>query len=295
MGRMFEKMEEDGNQTIFLVFDSVADQTRFLRKRTESWDDTVVKFSDSDFVGRRFRDSEDAFRAVERPWSEGLHYIDEMVALLSDVDIPEIKSRKRKSEFSDNEDGDFDFERYQEGDPNHFRESSREAGHDTFGIVTIWADMTTAFNVGPKEALWRCAAAIALASFFEEKGYQTEIWGVNGTNGVFTDGDNGFFATKTKSPEDPFDLGTLSSTMSTWFYRTACFSTFVQTADMKECDTVDGLGVVRNVTEDDLDEIQIDEHRIFISGCFSEHGAVDVVESEIRKLVDRQKQDNQDD
>ncbi len=221
----------------------------------------------------------------QKRWEHGVDVFLSFVERLSKIDIPELKSRKRRTEYS-SEGDDVDVERMTQGEEKYFKETKREQSTGSTEL-TIFIDTSTPFSVDSDDVLWRGAAALALAHILEKKGYTTEIWVVNGSTlyqnkpsmPVYT-------ACKLKGCGDPFDLTTLVNVVSGWFYRSAIFTLIRTIGAMSKNVVKEDLGSYSPPTQKELDCLSLDLNRIYISGVFSFSGACNLVESEVRKLAE---------
>lgn len=221
----------------------------------------------------------------KKSWKHGLEVIQLFNERLSNIKIPELKSRKRQTKF-DTDGDDVDLDRLRQGDEKFFRKSEREQSTGSTE-VTIFIDTSTAFSVDNDDILWRGAAAISLASILENKGYKCEIWVVNGSE-LFANkpGKPIFTACKIKECSSPFDLSSLTNAVSGWFYRATTLTTLRTISKITGNDLAWGLGSCSSPKPIHLDKLSIDENRIYVSQVFTFSGACQLIEREIIKLAE---------
>lgn len=264
-------------------FDSVAQYNGFLNKDLAK----LVEVTDSSFLGREFDSFDEVQTALDEVWKEGIEIVDMFTERLRKIEFPAIKEVKAKKSFN-SEDGEIDFERMLAGNPNYFLKVDREKTEGPT-TVTIVTDMSGSGWVDAMDMLWRGAAAIAMTYLLEEKGYQVELWVCKGSQFMVEHPDRCIFQTvQLKGCGDPLDLGTLTSAVSAWFYRTETFLMAHTIADL-EGKTVKGTyGRPVSPTEADLDLITTDQKRIYSTGVFSFDGACQLMEAELKRIADEE-------
>lgn len=258
----------------------------------------VQTYSDpQDFPKGNMNDTEGAFsqgvttyeqlqKKMNEAWVEGMEIMFAFVEKLQATEIPEIKSCKRVTRYTQEETDDVDFDKMMAGDAAFYRKTSREqtGGPPT---VTIFIDTTTPYTMDASDVLWRGAAAIALAKKLEEKGYQTEMWVVNGSKLFANDPMRVMTACCLKRPSDPIDVSTLVNIVSGWCYRTLIFN-LLYTICRKSNKSVEyGLGSCVTPTQADLDLLSQDGNRCYSAGAFSFSAALNIIESEMQKIAEK--------
>lgn len=221
----------------------------------------------------------------QKRWEHGVDVFLSFIERLSKIEIPELKSRKRRTEYS-SEGDDVDVERMTQGEEKYFKETKREQSTGSTEL-TIFIDTSTPFTVDSEDVLWRGAAALALAHILEKKGYTCEIWVVNGST-LYANkpGLPVYTACKLKGCGDPFDITTLVNVVSGWFYRSAIFTLIRTIGSMGNNTLKEDLGWAASPSQKELDCLSLDLNRIYISGVFSFSGACNLVESEVKKLAE---------
>jgi hypothetical protein len=237
------------------------------------------------FIGRGdIRSYEDFEKTTEQLWQEGMEVLNMYLERLSKAAIPELKSHKRKIEWSWDDDGsgEFDPDRAAQGLPP-WRKSTREQNTGPTE-VTIITDSTAQWSMDSTDILWRGAAALAMTKLLEDKGYKVELWVASGST-LFMGRPYGVvLACNLKRCQDPLDMSTLVNTVSGWYYRTGTFAC-MRTICLKCNERIaDGLGTVYSPRGGDLDEISQDELRIYSSGVFTFNGALNMILAEVNKF-----------
>jgi len=239
-------------------------RTQFVGADLPTWDSAIAKYS-----------------AV---WEHGVQTVQQFVEKLESADLPDVKSHARRTVFHEDDGDEICIDRLRSGQ-SFWRKSERQV---TIGPteVTIITDMSTYSSVRSDDVLWRGAASIALAHLLESKGYRVELWAVDK-----------FLTTHQKQhvidgvclkrTSDALDVSTLSSFVSSWFFRTLSFvvrKTFA-VVDLKVVHGPDH-GYPRVPTAAELDYFSRDENRIFISGVFSFHDALSLIKHSLERLSD---------
>lgn len=272
----FRHIKVNGTLREIYAFDSMASVNRFCSPNK-------YKKGGSGFVGREMSDSwADVVETSNEKWEEGMDILLTYVNKLKDVELPKIKSRNRSSSFDFSGDGEFDFERFMEGEA-FTRKDERESSSGP-PTITITIDTSTPYHHDSLDILWRGAAALALAAKVEKNGYRAEIWVINGSK-LFYGSPHGIMtACLLKRPEDPMDMSTLVNTVSGWFYRSITFCLLDSVCEYANMPTAAGYGPVYNPTMDDLKELSLDINSVYVSGVFSFNGAYQMVLAELEKF-----------
>ncbi len=238
------------------------------------------------FVGRSFSSWDKFIEICNEAWEEGIQVMEKYVEELKKIKLPEIKDIKRKRSFNDFEGDDIDLQKLLSGEPFWVKTQREQTeGEPT---VTIFIDTTTSWEKQSKDILWRGAVAIALAVVLEERGYQCEIWVVNGSK-LFQENRNSGVMTscRLKGCGDTLDTSTLINVVSGWFYRTSTFA-LLDTICAKNDKTAEfGYGSCYTPLPEDLDLLSRDQNRIYSSGIFSKGGAIEMMEHRLTQLAER--------
>lgn len=276
----------EATEARMFVFDSVAQMTTYA-------DETLYEKQKAAFVGMELETFKDVEARSSTAWGDGLMVLEEFVKRLRAVEIPDLKSRKRRTTFQMADGDEIDLEKMQAGEA-FWRKTSREqqAGSNE---VTVVIDTSTPFHMASADILWRGAAAIALTQILEEKGYQVEVIVVNGSRLFAEDAYPVVTAVRLKAPSDPLDTSTLVNAVAGWFYRTATF-TLMYTLCKRHGKTPQwGLGSCYSCKEADLDLLTPDDQRIYSCGIFTFNGAADLMIGELQRLaVDPNKAEDAD-
>lgn len=268
---------KNGERDMF-IFDSMTDLTNFT-------DGNKYKQQGrASFIGEQGLDTwEQVEKRSNRVWAEGLYILQEFVAKLKNAKLPELKDKRRKVKFNNDDGDEVEYDRMMNGE-DFYRKSERQ---DTDGVtdISVYIDTTTSAMKQSKDILWRGAAAIALTHILEERGYRVELWVVNGSKLYANKHTQVMTSCCLKRAGDVLDMSTLINTVSGWFYRTAIFTLLDTITAWRGEKTEYGFGSCYTPTETDLDQIQKDDHRIYSSGVFSFDGALSMIEAEIEKLI----------
>lgn len=245
-------------------------------------DKDTFKAGRSSFVGANIDSWEELQEMQTKAWDHGIDVLTAAVERLRKESIPDLKDHRRKTTFSMDEGDEVDPEKMMQGEA-YWRQATRE-DHEGPTEVTVITDTTTECGKDSDDILWRGAVAIALAIVLEEKGYKVELWVANGSNLFARKSTAVMTACCLKRPQDPLDISTLVNTVSGWFYRTATF-TLLNTICRKCNEEMSmGYGYCREPQPADLDELSMDDLRIYCSGVFSFSGALDCIKAELNKF-----------
>lgn len=256
------------------VFDSVVEWIESAAKG-------AFKYYTESFVGMYLPTWEHVERQCNKVWTEGLTILSEMVSQLDSIELPEVKDRKRRVRFSEDDGDEVDYDRLRSGQP-YWRTSQREE-IDGPSTMTVIIDTSAPASVPTRDILWRGASAIALTKILESKGYQIELWVVKGNKNV----ENTIQACCLKQPGDPLDESTMIAAVSGWFYRTVVF-TQIKTLNARHSgQRIVRLGSPFTPTQSDLDCLTTDENRVYSAGVFSQKGAIELMEAELSKIGER--------
>lgn len=261
------------------LFDSMVEVFDYINPKLS---DTYLQ-AGSGFIGEKFESWADVQNKAKSAWDYGMSVLQSFVERLQKIDMPELKSRKRRVRFNTDGGDEVDIERLLTGQP-YWRESRREESSGPTE-VTIVMDATATAGVAADNILWRGAAGVALAQILEQRGYLVELWIVDAGK-LFADSQNQvIIACNLKRPQDPLDVSTLVNVASGWFYRTVTFTLMASICEKTGHPLSPGLGRVYMPKPADLDAITPDELRIFSAGVFTFSGAVQVIEREMQRFA----------
>jgi hypothetical protein len=209
------------------------------------------------------------------PWPAGMDVVENFARRLRDVELPQLKERRRRLRFGEDHGDEVDLDRLRAGQP-YWRLSVRE---DYSGPteVTVVADLTAPRAVGADDVLWRGAAAVALTKILEEKGYAVELWAVEGAAHHYPECmKDTTVAVRLKRPGDVLDVSTLTNVVSGWYYRTLFFALLRGIGEDQGL-SPDWFNLSRTPDAADLDAISHDRNRVYVSGVFSFDSTVRVI------------------
>jgi hypothetical protein len=237
------------------------------------------------FMGEDLPSWDHVMKRSSRVWAEGMFTLNQFLDRLRKVEIPEIKSRKRKTQFSEHGGDEIDLDRLYAGQP-YWRESKSEAvtGPTT---ITVIIDTSTSSSVDAKNILWRGAAALALTEILEEKGYSVEIWVIAGETSWSGCQTAIYKACRLKCCSDPLDCSTLINSVSGWFYRSATFTLMKSIATHCKKTARHSLGSPCTATQDDIDHLTTDQNRVYSSGVYTFDGACDLMVAELTRIAEQ--------
>jgi hypothetical protein len=280
-----QKVISKSKATMFL-FNSVTELTDYT---DESLFEGVV--GSASFVGQKFDDWSDVEERSSTAWAEGLMILEAFIERLRKVEIPDLKSRKRKTHFDAAEGDEIEIEKMYAGEA-FWRKTEREQQAGSTELTVI-IDTSTPASVSTDDILWRGAAAIALTQILEEKGYQVEVLMIHGNYLFANDVNPVVTACRLKAPSDPLDTSSLVNAVAGWFYRSACFTLMMTHCKNEKQQAAYGLGRSYSPNAKDIDEITPDDSRIYASNVFTFNGAADLMINELTKLAqDPNKQAN---
>lgn len=269
------------NGNLIVKFDSMVDLADYSRKSKDA--ELKVILARSSWVGREFKELEQARKAAVELWENGMDVLAMFVERLSKIELPQLKSKKRTTTYSDTEGDEIDMDRMAQGLP-YWKKTTRE---DTTGPaeVTVVIDTTTSSGYDPDDILWRGAAAIALTKILEEKGYVVELWVVNGSYLFINQRFPVMTACCLKKTSDPLDTATLVNMVSGWLYRTITFSVLYAICEEHKEEVNPTLGMCYEPKPADLNVLTTDDYnRIYASGVFSFSAACSLIEAEVARI-----------
>lgn len=261
----------------------------------EFTDKTLYKHRDPSWVGEDLMSWEDVEKRTKEAWEFGAEVVNSFVERLikEETDaIKAVKSRKRKTSFSEDEGEEFDYERFMNGEKfwKHTKRETREGANE----ITIVVDTSTPSFQSTEDILWRGGAALALTKILEERGLLVELWMTNGSKLFMGDYHSVQTLCRLKECSDPLDIQTICNTLAGWFYRSATFALLETLCKYKGVEPAYGYGSVAPPTQADLNEITLDDHRIYIKDVYSFSAAVSCVTSEIARVAASSKYMQQD-
>lgn len=214
---------ETRDNTEFIIADSVSELAAAVADGTANHPAPFeLSFDREHFFGRTFADFDEVRRATTEKWDEGLAVVERMLDDLKAVSLPQPRSRRRRTRFSEDNGDEVDFDRLRDGRP--FWRTSRRENSKGPGTITIIANMDAACTVSPQDVLWRGAAAVALTHLLESAGYRVELWTVNPSREAWQDKTQIFAAARVKAHGEPLDMGACIAAVSAWFLRTVGFA-----------------------------------------------------------------------
>jgi hypothetical protein len=243
------------------------------------------KKQSADFFGEQLGTWEQVQKRIDRDWAEGMYILNKYLERIKKIKLPEIKSRKRKTTYSEHGGDEVDFDRLYAGLP-FWRTTVREDS-DGPPTITVVVDTTTPYDEKVENILWRGAAAIALTEVLEQKGYAVELWVVNGSKLYKGENTKVLTACNLKKCSDPLDTSTLINTVAGWFYRAVIFTLLYTICDEQGKQPEYGLGRCTTPTQNNLDKLTTDANRVYIAGVFSFDGAMSVVQAELKNLAEK--------
>jgi len=246
--------------------------------------------SESFLSGERLPNWDDVIKRTIRPWAEGAFIINEFVQKLQAIELPNLFSHRRQVMFNDEDGDEVDYDRLISGEPM-WRKAERELATGPTQ-VTVFVDVSASGSVSGENIFWRGAAAVALVSLLEKKGYSVELW--------MTDG--GQFLAKTcrvnrncrtleavclKRGSDTLDIMGICNSLGGWFYRTVIFTLMSTIADKIGEKLASAYGPAIVPSQNQFDELSVDELRITVAGVFSFNEALECVKGELVKISKR--------
>lgn len=184
-----------------------------------------------DFLGRELGGISGLMEKIDGVWQDGLDTLAEMMKQLRDVEMPSPVQRTRRTRFNEDSGDEVDHDRLRAGNPEFWRDSFRQPCYGS-PVIVINAMIHMPCSLEHGQAIWRGAAAIAMATILESAGYSVELWA---TNEVIAGdkhcpgGDSAgrcFATVKLKAAGDPINESSLVNAISTWFMRTMFFSSY---------------------------------------------------------------------
>ena len=261
------------------VFDSLADMVAACQAiPAERSIHGSCNIDSAKFVGRRFRDADDALAALQTAWSDGIEIVERMGRELDGANLPKPTSRRRKMRFSESDGDEVDYDRLRCGQ-DCWRTTRRQSTSGP-ATITVVVDVCANARVKHSDILWRGAAAVALTKRLEEAGYRVELWAVALSVENYYKV-SGFNAVCLKRPGDPLDESSLINAVSGWGFRSlwflaSCFGSL---------EINPSLGKARAPTSDELDRITPDAKRVLIADAWTYSEAVSLIRQTIHRIT----------
>jgi hypothetical protein len=281
--RHIETHKPGQSKTEYYIHESVGELVEFAKAvpqhRYHAFDHANAEHSS--FTGRRFADWSAVWQATQTAWQDGIAVLERMLAEISDAVLPKPVSRKRKSQFREDDGDELDYDRLRTGQA--FWRTTRRTNTKGPATITVLVDVCANARVNHTDILWRGAAAIALTKILEQAGYRVELWAVEKTRGLWgARGEiDGMQAVCLKRPSDVLDCSTLIGAVSAWFFRTVLFR--VDCCGQHQIDS--GLGHHAVPNSNDLDEITPDRNRHLVADAFTYDAAVAKVRQVLNTLT----------
>ena len=210
------------------------DMQSLLKEAEKAEELRPYSISSGSWVGRDFSDMESghtmrgAFEGVKAPSQQDIDLVKAMSESLSPffgkIGIKSIANEMKWQERR----GRVSARKLLTGESRYRR--GRKKVKDSFngGVFTIVVDIGGNSGVKPIDLFWRASSALACAEVLEKLGYRVNIWGATNGTGVrrSTEGrpsTNMEVCWKVKDAKQPFNIGTCSAGLSSWFFRSVCF------------------------------------------------------------------------
>ncbi len=249
-----------------LIWDDVSENVRAVEKAAL---EDNLKHMDADcfleeLTGRGgITNWAEACLAVEKPWEEGIEIVQGMIETLERSELVPPHSIRRTPTWND-QDGDFDLDRFTGGDPYFRGVAKRDVTGQQF--VTILVQVGANANASPHRMLWRGATAIALTHLLEAEGYSCEILIYDYSWRIFNSGRNLMTACWVKKAHHHLDISALTVAVSGWYQRVITWATY----GMIQGQTPSrGFGKERKVPEHLIRHLTTDENYMKIEDVWS--------------------------
>lgn len=232
------KKSIDGTHRV-AAFDSLLDMVNCAAAQNPRW----FNGHSGSWVGRYFYGWPDFKEKWDRPWADGMRTADAMRKEIA-AQVPEPPKVVRRRRLRSETDGEFDFDRYLEAEPDFYTATKRaEAAGPT--TLTVLCHLGGVAKHKPETLFWRGAAACVAVDVLEAAGYSCEVWWWHRSVEVFTSGARNFFCGgPVKKAGDPLDADQLLRALSSWYYRGPMLASFAASGPVS-----DGLGITEH---DDL-------------------------------------------
>lgn len=266
-----------------IKFESLAEQfDEIAAKMGESTGH--ISLSDSEFVGRSFRNWKSVGEALSSEWREGMDIYDKMIAELRDAEMPKPRNIRRRRVYSEDGGDEVNIDLLRAGLP--FWETTHRDARPGPLSVTIVVNMTTLASRNYREVLWRGVAAVCLTEILERSGYRVELWSadlvsVHSFNGC----DDGFCcATTLKRGQETLDPSTIINAVSGWVHRTMNFGSFYLVPNKTPHH---GFGRPQSMEKNVLNWITPDEQALAVDDVWNYNDAVAWVRKQLQQFINR--------
>lgn len=269
------------SRQLIVIADSISELISETLKATDSHPRPHDDIGSESFIGREFSDIKEAAAAVTKPWDEGIKTVSEMmIEMRRSVKLPKPVSLKRVKVWSDEDGDEIDFDRLRSGDP--FYRTTKKANAVKSKQLTLFIDIGAKARIDARKLMWRGIAAITIAKLLEDAGYRCEIWVYNSVTSGFDSGKGNAVMVNVKKMKDTLNIGLVTATVSSWFFRTIGFHAF--NIHKGEVPT-GGLGYHNEDVDELLDMIEPDaDSRLDISGVWSKDAAAALIKTVIERM-----------
>lgn len=278
-------ISQEKNKVEYYIFDSLEDMIATADNAVPHHKAEEHVHWHDEWIGRDFAGWSDVYAAARSAWPDGLETLEKMLEEIDRCELPQPKSRRRRTRFQEDDGDELDYDRLRTGRA-YWRTSRRETCRGP-ATITIIVDVGGNCKRASRDLLWRGAAAVALAQRLEEAGYRVELWAVARFNkskrtsrGPSSRGPwawSVFQAVCLKRPEDPVVPSTLIAAVSGWMYRTLFFRIMC----LGHREVKGTLGQANIPQGADMELISNDPDRILIADAF----IFDVAVGKIRNVL----------
>lgn len=261
-------------------------------------------------------------RELTAVWKPGLDRVERLLTRLESIPFKPPRDLRRKNVWRDDGEGDFDLDRFCDGQPAWRGPNRREVIGRQF--LTFVVDVAANCNTSADDLYWRAATTIAAARHLEEFGYGVEVLAAANLmdclyppkytiENAETEDDNerndwegrqfGIWREKqrvpggvrqdvtacvwVKRPDDPLDLGLMIAACSPWFFRLGIFGL---------CGLIPGgfarptLGHAVQLELDRVDELSgsggPDRERVALANVWSEKEAAQLLTETLKRFAE---------
>jgi hypothetical protein len=253
-----------------------AGRTPYLHDALGQAGPIIKYYTKEQWYGRSdIRTWSDVIQATQGTWEQGITTVDRILLSLSEHVLAIPKTIKRTQVWSD-ADGDFDYDRYSDGQ-ECFR-STRKRHTVGQQFVTLVVDIAGNHTVSAQNLFWRAASAVVITERLENADYGVEIISAMRARCGFTDRSDFAYATFVKRADQPIDIPSIVNVISPWWFRTVGFGSF---ALVNGKIPSGGLGYAAPITEAFIPHIvgdpvtQARSQRI--EGVWDERGAIQLI------------------
>lgn len=255
-------------------------------------------------------------------WKRGLERVEKLLAKLQAMPFKPPRDIRRKNVWRDDGEGDFDLDRFCEGQPAWRGPNRREVIGRQF--LTFVVDVAANCNTSADDLFWRAAVTIAAARHLEEFGYGVEVLAASNLVDCLyppryelkdaQDEDHnqmvewvgplsGRWLPKkkvkggvrqdvaacvwVKRPDDPLDIGLMIAACSPWFFRLGIFGLC---GLIPGCYARPSLGHAVQLELDRVDELSgaggPDRERVALTGVWNEQDAARLLEETLKRFAE---------